>query len=150
MIFDTLENLELYIPVLPALKTIAGAMDHDDVYDLPCGKYTTPDPNVTYEISEYTAAAVDRPYEFHKNHTTVEIDLGGNELVSSSWRELKDQAQAFDSKKDVGFFTGEPLSVFQAAQGRFLVFFPGEAFKSGIAASDREKVKKVVFSVFEK
>lgn len=150
MIFDTLENLELYLPLLPQIKTIAGAMDHDNIYDLPPGHYTTPDPNVSYDIYEYTTGSSEKPFEFHKNHTVLQAVLSGNELMSTSWRELKSQAIAFDDKTDTGFFTAEPLSAIQASQGRFLVFFPGEPYKTGVSAVSEEKVKKIVFTVLEK
>lgn len=150
MIFDTLENLELYVPILPQLKTIAEAMDHDNVYDLPAGHYKTPDSNVIYDIYEYDTSTSEKPFEFHKNHTIVQIVLSGNELMSTSWRELKNDAIGYDSKTDAGFFTAEPLSAIQASQGRFLVFFPGEPFKTGIAVAREEKVKKIIFSVLEK
>ena len=33
MVFDTLSQLEMYIPVLPAIRLIADIMDHDDLYE---------------------------------------------------------------------------------------------------------------------
>lgn len=150
MIFDTLENLEMYIPVLPQLKTIAEAMDHDNVYELAPGKYKTPNENVSYEICEYTSSASDKPFEFHKNTTVVEIVLSGCELMSTTWRELKDQASAFDKKTDTGVFPSEPVTVLQAAQGRFAVFFAGEPYKTGISYAEPVSVKKIIFRVDEK
>lgn len=150
MIFDTLENLEMYIPVLPQIKTVAEAMDHDNIYDIGCGKYKTPDENVTYEVSEYLTAESDKPFVFHKKTTVVEIVLSGSELMSTTWRELKDGAPAFDKKTDTGIFAAEPITVLQAAQGRFAVFFAGEPYKSGIANGNSAMVKKVVFCIDEK
>ncbi len=147
MVFDTLDQLEMYIPILPALRIIADTMDHDELYDKPCGSYSTKDPNITYKISEYMTSAADRPFEFHKDHSDVMIILSGQELMSTSWRELKKQCESFDETKDVGFFQAEPISVLQAAQGRFAIFFPGEPHKSGIAAGEPSLVKKVVFKV---
>lgn len=149
MIFDTLENLEMYAGVLPQLKTIAQAMDHDNVYELEKGKYTTPDPKVTYEVCEYTTNASDKPFEFHKNTSIVEIVLSGRELMSTTWRELKDQASAFDKKTDTGIFPADPITVLQASQGRFAVFLAGEPYKTGICYAEPEPVKKVIFRVDE-
>jgi len=149
MIFDTLENLEMYIPVLPQLKAIAGAMDHDNIYDLGPGKYKTPDEKVTYEVCEYTSSKSDKPFVFHKNTTVVEIVLSGVELMSTTWRELKDQADVYDKKTDTGVFPCEPVTVLQASQGRFAVFFAGEPYKSGISYAEPVSVKKVIFKVDE-
>ena len=147
MIFDTLDQLEMYIPVLPAIRVIADTLDHDELYDKAPGKYSTRDSKVSYTISEYMTGTADKPFEYHKDHTDVMIVLSGQELMSTSWRELKNQSQAFDAKADVGFFQAEPISVLQAAQGRFAIFFPGEPHKSGVAAGEPAPVKKVVFKV---
>ncbi|MBQ3728563.1 MAG: YhcH/YjgK/YiaL family protein [Spirochaetales bacterium] len=147
MVFDTLDQLEMYIPLLPAIRVIADTMDHDELYDKAPGKYTTRDSKVTYTISEYMTSTADKPFEFHKDHSDVMIILSGQELMSTSWRELKSQSQAFDSKVDVGFFQADPITVLQASQGRFAIFFPGEPHKSGVALGEPSLVKKVVFKV---
>ena len=147
MIFDTLDQLEMYIPLLPAIRLIADIMDHDDLYDAACGSYRTKDSKVTYRISEYTTSSADKPFEYHKDHTDVMIILSGQELMSTSWRELKSQSITYDEKTDTGFFQAEPVSVLQAAQGRFAVFFPGEPHKSGVSSGEPSLVKKVVFKV---
>lgn len=147
MVFDTLDQLEMYIPILPAIRVIADTLDHDELYDKPAGSYTTRDPKVTYKILEYMTSAADKPFEFHKDHSDVMVVLSGQELMSTSWRELKKQCETFDEKKDVGFFQAEPISVLQAAQGRFAIFFPGEPHKSGVAAGEPALVKKAVFKV---
>ena len=147
MIFDTLENLELYFPLIDKLEVIADTMDHDDVYDKEPGSYTTRDSKVTYEVKSYITSEADKPFEFHKLHTDVHIVLSGQELLSTSWRELQRNCTAFDEKNDFGLFTAEPITVLQGAQGRFAVFFPGEPHKSGIAAGEPGIVKKVVFKI---
>lgn len=147
MVFDTLDQLEMYIPLLPAIRVVADTMDHDELYDKAPGRYSTRDPKVTYTIYEYMTSAADKPFEYHREHSDVMIVLSGQELMSTSWRELKNQSQAFDAKADVGFFQAEPVTVLQAAQGRFAIFFPGEPHKSGIAAGEPSLVKKVVFKI---
>ena len=147
MVFDTLDQLEMYIPLLPAIRVVADTMDHDELYDKAPGRYSTRDPKVTYTIYEYMTSAADKPFEYHREHSDVMIVLSGQELMSTSWRELKNQSQAFDPKADVGFFQADPVTVLQAAQGRFAIFFPGEPHKSGIAAGEPSLVKKVVFKI---
>ncbi|MCR5760570.1 MAG: YhcH/YjgK/YiaL family protein [Sphaerochaetaceae bacterium] len=149
MIFDILGKLEMYIPSLPKLRAVIDAMDHDDVYDREKGSYTTPDPDVTYEITTYTPSSSDKPFVFHKKHTTVEIVLSGTELLSTTWRELKNEALAYDSKTDTGVFTAEPISVFQGTQGRFAIFFSGEPYKSGVSDGSTAPVKKITFTIVD-
>lgn len=149
MIFDTLANLEMYASVVPQITTVAQAMDHDDVYDLCRGHYTTFDKNVTYDVIEYKTCDSDQRFTFHKNKTIVEIVLSGTELFSTTWRELCSQAEIYDKNTDTGFISAEPISAFQGAQGRFAVFLPGEPYKSGVSAGTDEPVKKVVFTIVE-
>ena len=149
MVFDTLDQLEMYIPVLPSIRLIADIMDHDDLYELPCGVYKTKDEKVSYTISEYMTSASDRPFEYHTDSSILMIVLKGQELLSTSWREMKKESLSYDKTKGTGFFQGEPISVLQATQGRFAIFFPGEPFKSGVALGESSMVKKVVFRVEE-
>ena len=149
MVFDTLDQLEMYIPVLPSIRLIADIMDHDDLYSLPCGTYKTKDEKVSYTITEYMTSAADRPFEYHTNCSILMIVLKGQELLSTSWREMKKESLSFDREKGLGFVQGEPISVLQATQGRFVVFFPGEPYKSGVAMGESAPVKKVVFKVEE-
>ena len=148
MIFDTLENLEMYTPVIPHLDAVIKAMDHDDIYDREVGSYRTLDPKVVYNVSETVTTNADKPFEFHKNHTDVQIVLSGNELMSTSWRELQREASSYDKEKDMGLVDkGEALSVILASQGRFVVFFPGELHKCAVANGEECKVKKVIFKI---
>ena len=148
MIFDTLDQLEMYIPLLPALRVVADVMDHDDVYDKEPGTYSTYDKKVSYTVMEYRTSQ-SRQFEFHKDHTSVQIVLKGQELMSTTWRELKRQCENFNSTSDVGFLDAEPISVLQATQGRFAVFFPGEPYKAGVSYGEPAVVKKVIFKVLD-
>ena len=149
MIFDILSNLELYRGVLPELQAVAEAMDHDDIYSLSPGAYSTPNPRVSYTVFEYSTATENVPFTFHKRHSRVEIVLSGRELVSCSWRELCASSKTYSKDTDTGFLNAEPLCAVQAAQGRFIVFLPGEPYKSGVSDGTENQVKKVVFSIEE-
>lgn len=147
MVFDSLDQLETYIPVVPALRLIADIMDHDDLYEMECGSYKSKDSKVSYTISEYVTSSAGRPFEYRKDLTEVHIVLKGQELMSTSWRELKSQSDSYSEKDDIGFFQAEPVSVFQATQGRFVVFMPGEPHRTGVCMGEPSVVKKVVFKV---
>lgn len=150
MIFDILEKLEMYVPMVPKLKVVADSMDHDEIYDKEKGKYNTYDPDVTYEVQEITTSSASTPFVVHKHQTIVSIVLKGEELTSNTWRELKDEAKIYDAKTDTGVFMAEPISAIQATQGRFVLFFPGEPYKTGVSMGENAVVKKVVFRINEK
>lgn len=149
MIFDTLDNLELYAPLLPEMQTIIEVMDRGDVYDGKAGTYKTPNPKVSYEILEYLTDRDGKDYQSKKKESEVDIVLEGGELVSTTWREYVKSAP-YDKEKDLTIVEGEPLSVVRAETGRFLLFFPGEPHKCGVPLGEVAKVKKVIFHVTEK
>ncbi|MDY4609576.1 MAG: YhcH/YjgK/YiaL family protein [Sphaerochaetaceae bacterium] len=147
MLFDTLDNLELYIPVLPKLKKVIEVMDRSLPYDAEPGAYTTDDPDVRYVVSAYMTSAEPKRFESHRKETDVQIVLEGQELMALTWRELADQASPYDPDNDCVFLDGDPTVVIQATIGRFAIFLPGEPHKSGVALGDPSAVKKVVFKI---
>lgn len=149
MVFDTLDQIEMYIPILPALRLVADIMDHDDLYEMKCGSYKSRDSHVEYTISEYVTSSADKPFEFRADHSEVHIVLRGQELMSTTWRELKNQSEVYDKKSDIGFFQGSPITALQATQGRFAIFFPGEPHKTGVSMGEDSVVKKVVFRILD-
>lgn len=150
MVFDNLDNLEMYIPVLPALRQIIDIMDHDDLYEKKNGHYETKNPKVSYNIMSYDTKSTDAPFEFHKKNTDVQIVLFGKELLSTSWRELKSISEPYNEKDDYCLVHDiEPISALEGIPGRFAIFFPGELHKAGVISGEVSHVKKVVFKVLD-
>ena len=150
MLFDSLDNLELYYPEVPRMQTVVEIMDKGDVYGMEPGSYQTKDPKVRYIISEYETDSKEKPYEIHRRATDVQIMLEGEELMSVSWREaVKEADKPYDKESDVQYTTGEPLAVWHAARSRFAVFLPGEPHKTGVAIGFPAKVKKVTFKIYD-
>jgi len=147
MLFDTLDNLELYQPLLPLLQTVIEVMDKGDVYTMKDGSYATDNPNVRYSIGSYMTSSEGKRYEIHKKATDVQIMLEGEELMSVTWREAVKDATPYDEAKDIHFCDGDPLLVMHAAVGRFCVFFPGEPHKPGVPVVNPMACRKVVFKL---
>lgn len=147
MLFDTLDNLELYIPVLPKLRKVIEIMDRGLPYEAEPGKYTTDDPDVRYVVSSYMTNTEPTQFESHRKETDVQIVLEGQELIALTWRELADKATPYDAASDCVLLDGDPTVVIQATTGRFSVFFPGEPHKPGVAIGESSAVKKVVFKI---
>lgn len=150
VIFDSIDNLEVYYPQVPLMRIVVEVMDRGDVYDQEPGAYQTRDPKVRYIISSYETTSKDVPFEIHRRSTDVQILLEGEELMSASWREAgKDAIDAYDKAEDVQHTTGEPLAVWHAAVGRFALFLPGEPHKTGVAIGLPRTNKKVVFRIYD-
>ncbi|MDD4083296.1 MAG: YhcH/YjgK/YiaL family protein [Sphaerochaetaceae bacterium] len=151
MVFDTLENLELYIKLVPEIKTITDVLDRGDIYREKPGFYTTPEENVSYLITEFDTSGEAKPFICHKNTTVLEIVLSGQDLMSLAWRENQERQIKYDSKTDLMTLDGDPIAAFTAIPGRFAIFFPGEPYRNGIAVEkENESVKRVVFTIKDK
>lgn len=150
MVFDNLEKMEMYLPVLPKLQKVIDILDRGEVYEQADGHYTTDDPDVRYFISSYETTTAPGPFEIHKRDTDVQIVLSGKELLALTWRELASTAGAYDEKKDAAFFEGgDPTIVIEGIPGRFVVFLPGEPHKACVAAGEPATVRKLVFKLKE-
>lgn len=147
MLFDTLENLELYLPVLPELQAVIEVMDKGDVYTMKDGVYPTSNPEVSYRIDSYQSGAEGTPYLIHRKTTVLMILLEGEELESLTWREAAKDATPYDSATDQCTCDGDPLVVIHAAVGRFCVFYPGEPHRSGLPVVNPASCKRVTFLI---
>ncbi|MFA6891785.1 MAG: YhcH/YjgK/YiaL family protein [Sphaerochaetaceae bacterium] len=147
MLFDTLDNLELYLSILPELQTVIEVMDKGEVYEMKNGSYSTKNQEVSYNIVSYLSGGQDDRYEAHRKTTDLEILLEGEELMSLTWREAVKDATPYDAVKDVCFCDGDPLVVVHAAVGRFCVFFPGEPHRTGVPVVNPLQCRKVVFRI---
>ncbi len=149
MLFDTLDNLEMYVPALPKLRKVIEILDRGMPYEQEVGRYTTDDPDVTYTISSYMTSLEPKQFESHRVNTDVQIILEGQELMALTWREMADGGSGYDPKTDNSFCDGEPTVVINGAVGRFVVFFPGEPHKCCVAVGEPSLVRKVVFKINE-
>ncbi|MDD4010599.1 MAG: YhcH/YjgK/YiaL family protein [Sphaerochaetaceae bacterium] len=148
MIFDILDNLELYQASVPKIQKVTEAFDKDYLFDKPAGHYKTDDPDVEFDIEEAALKSGDADFEFHKKHLEIYVVLQGSELLSTAFSELRSLSDNYDEKKDVSYFKASPSSVFHGTPSAFCLFFPGEPHKAGIK-SDDEKVKRAVFRIKE-
>jgi|GEM_PF-1288329 YhcH/YjgK/YiaL family protein len=148
MVFDTLEHLELYLPLVARLQTVIEVMDKGDVYDKPVGFYHTNVKEVTYTIVSSSPCTDKKKYLVRKKTTDIMIVLEGEELTATTWREAVKEGTPYDEKTDSLFVEGEPLAVLKAAVGRFSIFLPGEPHKYGVSEdTNPTTTKKVIFSV---
>ena len=106
MIFDSIENLKLYEKSFPSLKTVSKILSSEDLSEKPCGSYTTEDPNCRYNICEYQTTEDSKEFEIHKNEADIQIMLTGEEIMTSSARNLSINASPYDKDKDIHFVSG--------------------------------------------
>lgn len=123
IIFDTLDNLELYLSVKGELRHVIDIMDRSLPYDQVVGVYKCPENDkVTYKIDAYLSGkGFDSKLEDGK--LSLEIVLEGESLSSVDGN-----------------------SVFVMTPGRFLITSDEHEVRRGLIRNLPVSVKSVVFS----
>ena len=147
MIFDTLENLPEYIPLVDGLEKVLHCLKNDNFAEKKAGSYTTDDERVRYNIGEYDTGTEGKLFEKHRFDTDVQIMLKGKEKMDFTFDALCGPYGDYDEQKDVSFADGTNLLSLEASTSDFVIFLPGEVHKPGLPAASSEKVKKVIFKI---
>lgn len=147
MIYDTLEHLVDYLPLMPQLKTVLEIISQPEFVNKAQGRYETDNPNVRFNIDEYQTVLEPKQFEFHKKYADVQIVLQGQELHNTALRDDISCVQNFDEEKDIAFFDTMPIGEYLLEKGRFCIYFPNEPHRSQLAYDEPAFVKKVVFKI---
>ena len=145
MICDTLEHLARYNGLHPNLDTAIDYLLTHDLSALPNGRTEVDGDEVFINVMD-AALHPDAGYhpEYHKLYADLQIDITGGE----GW------GYATVPGEEVGTFTGDigfqnsPDAVTGSlGEGRFVLFFPGELHKPGVARPECTKVRKAVVKI---
>ena len=147
MIFDTLNHLSDYLPLMPDLSEVIKILQQPDFANKPAGRYETDNPAVRFNIDEYETVQQPKAFEFHKKYADVQIVLQGREIHHTALRDDVLAIKDFDEQRDIAFFDSLPVGEYLLEAGRFCIYFPNEPHRSQLATDEPAFVKKVVFKV---
>lgn len=145
MICDSLEHLKRYQGLNKNLDTAIDYLQTHDLAALPDGRTEVDGDNVFINMMDATLHS-DHGFhpEYHKTYADLQIDITGGE----GW------GYATAPGEEVGTFTGDigfqnsPDAVTGSlGEGRFVLFFPGELHKPGVARPECTKVRKAVVKI---
>lgn len=123
IVFDTLDNLELYLGISDKIGHVITVMDRSLPYDQGVGKYKCPEnEDVSYEIETYPTTNTGRREMPNEKRFSMEIVLEGEAVTG---------------------IRGE--SVFVMAPGRFLLLCDEDDVKRGMTRNIDKSVKSVIF-----
>ena len=145
MIFDTLDSMYLYEESFPFLREIREFLEKGTP-DLEKGCHVVSD-TLRYNSASYTTCKDKVLHEIHRKEADVQIIFSGEELIKAEDRSIAVNAGPYDSTGDASMVEGGALATFHMKQGHFVVFLPGEPHMPGIAVTDEEPVRKVIFKV---
>lgn len=145
MITDTLNRLDIYIPLHPGFSKMAQFLQKTNVATLDVGHYEIDGDNVFVNVNCYETKQ-DEKIEFHKAYIDVQIVLFGQEQIGWSPTSLISNITPYDELKDIAFGVAETDKL-TARNDRFFIFFPEDAHQPGLAINGPSHVKKAVFKI---
>ena len=147
MIFDMLENAELYYPLSKKIKEAFLFIKSTNWKNLKPGRYEYNE-DIFAILQEYdTKNPEDAEFEVHRDYYDIQYVISGVENMGFGSLENLKITKEYDKEKDVAF--GEcPSSTVTVPEGYFTFFAPKDAHKPSLNASNKtQKVKKVIVKI---
>ena len=145
MICDTLQHLGRYRGLHPNLDTAIDYLLTHDLAALPDGRTEVDGDNVFINMMDATLYS-DHGFhpEYHKTYADLQIDITGGE--GWGYTNLPGE-EAGEFTGDIGFRTSPDAVSGTLGEGRFVLFFPGELHKPGVARPGCAHVRKAVIKI---
>ena len=150
MIYDTIENLAQYAPLLPGLEKAAAFLARKDLAQLPDGRVEIDGDRVFANLQTYATKPIDmRGFEAHRQYADVQVVLGGEgELCGVAVpTDEQDVVAPYDGAKDVLFCAPPLCEWFRLTPGFFALFLPQDAHEPGRQLGEVAKVRKCVVKI---
>lgn len=119
----------------------------NDLNTLAPGRYVIEEGLSTATVSEAPAPELNNvKWEIHKNFNDIQYIIKGKALMGVVPVKDAKVTEAYDSRRDVGFYEAEG-SFYSAEPGTFFIFTPDDVHRPGIKVDGFDTVKKVVVKV---
>ena len=149
MICDTLENLNRYRGIHKNLNT---AIDYltayhvaHDLIELPLGRIEVDGENVFINVMDADLHPDEGSHlEYHHQYADLQIDLTGGE----GWGFTTNPGTEVGAfRGDIDFQDSPDVVSGSLGEGRFVLFFPGELHRPGVARAECTQVRKAVIKI---
>ena len=111
------------------------------------GKYEVDDDSF-YFLNEYETKEVQNCFwEAHRKYVDIHYVLEGQEKIAVDHINRQTVKEDYDPEKDAIFFEGDVLSEITMTPGDVMICFPEDSHMTGLIASEKQKVRKVVLKV---
>ena len=120
-----------------------------DLINYPAGRYATDRDNISLRIDEYeTQIESERYWQSHRRHIDIYLLLRGQERIDMKEADTL-KAYHYDRRDDMVMLEeGRPDSINYLTQyGDMLIFYPGEAHKTGIHVELANVFKAALFKI---
>jgi len=132
MIFDSLENAEIYYGLGEKFQKAFEFLKTTDLENLPLEKIQIDGDDIFAIPQKYsTKEESEGKWEAHRKYIDIQYLVSGSENIGFVLVDYLEELEPYDDEKDVEFFSGEGDYV-QIHDGEFVVFFPDDAHKPGL------------------
>lgn len=147
MIFDTLDNFQLYVGLHPGFDDIHEFLSTTDLAKLAIGKHPINGRGAYASVNEYQTKPIEESFiECHRKYIDVQIIASGEEFIGIASKNLCVE-QPYDDSKDLQKLSGK-VDFITLLPGFFTVFFPHDAHEPGVRSGiEPVAVKKIVFKI---
>ncbi len=150
MVYDAIENMRRYAPLLPGLDKAVAFMERGDLAGLPDGRVEIDGDRVFANVQTYMTRPIDmRGFEAHGKYADVQFVIGGEgELCGVAVpTDEQDVVTPYDEAKDVLFCAPPLCEWFRLTPGFFAIFLPQDAHEPGRQLGEVAKVRKCVVKI---
>ncbi|MCQ2348146.1 MAG: YhcH/YjgK/YiaL family protein [Paludibacteraceae bacterium] len=144
MILDKLENADLYFEVVPRFREFMEFYNANDLEELPACKLKLQGDDLFVNIMDFTGKEEkDCKMESHRDYIDIQIPVNGDEMMG--WKAQEDCQQVaseYNEDKDMALYNDPQTATIMVPKGHFVVFFPSDGHRPGIAPG--KKYRKLI------
>ncbi|MCA1761162.1 MAG: YhcH/YjgK/YiaL family protein [Bacteroidales bacterium] len=123
-------------------------MSEQNLFELEKGRYELECTDLFVNVDEYvTRNEEDVLFEADKKYADIQVVVSGEEKIGVLPLESTNVNIPYDEEKDIMFLTAEKENYRIAKPGTFFMFFPEDAHRPTVKASENINVRKVVVKV---
>jgi YhcH/YjgK/YiaL family protein len=148
MIYDQVKKLTAYKGLCENLDAAITYLEKNDLRALPDGKHPVNEALIV-QVSHYeTKNPSDARFEAHRKFIDIQMVFAGRELCYALPLEGLEEAEPFNTERDVGFYKAETGAGLPLVPDVAAIFFPWDAHKPSCDFDGKKsRIHKVILKV---
>lgn len=148
MIFDKIENIELYFQLGERIKQALIYIRETDFTKLKTGKHNIDGDKLFVLVNEYKTKDISEcVMEAHKKYIDLQYMYKGCEKIACSILTDQEPTKNYDSENDYSLYKPFDFSIIKLETGTFALFFPDDIHMPGIVHNESKNIKKIVVKI---
>ena len=146
MIIDTLDNANKYIALHPRFAKAFEFIKSQNLDTIEVGKFEIEGKDIHASVSLKDGVKAEAAkFEAHNNYIDIQVCPTGSEILGWKPRnKCVTEKEAYNTEKDVIFYSDQPDTYFQLNAGQFAIFYPEDVHAPMIG---EWPIKKLVVEV---